>query len=113
MSISAAPDPTTEDLGRATLEADAYFESRPRGSQLGAWASKHRSPLASRKELMARYLKIQARFAGKNIPRPLFWGGYRVRPERVEIWHNQTHRLHDRFLYLRTEEGWSIQRLYP
>lgn len=94
-------------------EADAYFDSRPRGSQLGAWTSKQSAPLASRKELMTRYLKIQARFAGKGVPRPTFWGGFRVVPDRMEIWHNQTHRLHDRFLYLRTEAGWSVQRLYP
>ena len=94
-------------------EADAYFDSRPRGSQLGAWTSKQSAPLASRKELMTRYLKIQARFAGKGVPRPSFWGGFRVVPDRMEIWHNQTHRLHDRFLYLRTDDGWSEQRLYP
>jgi len=94
-------------------EADIYFASRPRGSQLGAWTSKQSAPLASRQELMARYLKIQVRFAGRTIPRPSFWGGFRVVPERLEIWHNQAHRLHDRFLYLRTEEGWSLQRLYP
>jgi len=94
-------------------EADTYFDSRPRGSQIGAWTSKQSAPLASRKELMARYLKIQARFAGKSVPRPPFWGGFRVVPDRMEFWHNQTHRLHDRFLYLRTDNGWSVQRLYP
>jgi pyridoxamine 5'-phosphate oxidase len=94
-------------------EADAYFDSRPRGSQIGAWTSKQSAPLASRKELMTRYLKIQARFAGRTVPRPSFWGGFRVVPDRIEIWHNQTHRLHDRFLYLRTDDGWSLQRLYP
>jgi pyridoxamine 5'-phosphate oxidase len=62
---------------------------------------------------MTRYLKIQARFAGRTVPRPSFWGGFRVVPDRIEIWHNQTHRLHDRFLYLRTDDGWSLQRLYP
>ena len=94
-------------------EADAYFTSRPRGSQIGAWTSKQSSPLASRRELMARYLKIQARFAGDAIPRPPFWGGFRLVPDRIEIWHDQAHRLHDRFLYLREEKGWSRQRLYP
>ncbi len=95
------------------IEADAYFESRPRGSQIGAWTSKQSAPLASRKELMARYLKIQSRFAGTAVPRPPFWGGYRVVPDRIEIWHNQTHRLHDRLLYLPTADGWSVERLYP
>ena len=94
-------------------EADTYFDSRPRGSQLGAWTSKQSAPLASRKDLLARYLKIQARFAAKKVPRPQFWGGFRVIPDRIEIWHNQNHRLHDRFLYLHTDEGWSVQRLYP
>lgn len=94
-------------------EADEYFNSRPRGSQLGAWTSKQSAPLASRKELMTRYLKIQARFAGKSVPRPPFWSGFRVVPDRIEIWHNQTHRLHDRFLYLPTDDGWSVERLYP
>jgi len=94
-------------------EADAYFDSRPRGSQVGAWTSKQSEPLNSRLELMGRYLKIQARFAGKSIPRPSFWGGFRLVPDRIEIWHNQAHRLHDRFLYLREDNGWSMERLYP
>ena len=94
-------------------EADQYFDSRPRGSQIGAWTSKQSQPLASRQELMGRYLKIQARFAGKSVPRPSFWGGYRMLPQRIEIWHNQRYRLHDRFLYLRDGDSWSVQRLYP
>ena len=94
-------------------EADAYFASRPRGSQLGAWTSKQSEPLASRKELVGRYLKIKARFAGGPVPRPPFWGGYRLAPDRVEIWHNQLHRLHDRFLYLRVGDEWTVERLYP
>jgi pyridoxamine 5'-phosphate oxidase len=94
-------------------ESDAYFASRPRGSQLGAWTSKQSEPLASRQELLSRYLKTQARFAGRTVTRPPFWGGFRLLPERIEIWHNQLHRLHDRFLYLRNGEGWSVERLYP
>jgi len=105
--VEGRVEPVTE------TEADEYFVSRPRGSQIGAWTSKQSEPLGSRQELMARYLKIQARFAGKSIPRPRFWSGYRVVPDRIEIWHNQTHRLHDRFLYLRTGESWSVERLYP
>lgn len=93
--------------------ADEYFDSRPRGSQIGAWTSKQSEPLASRQELMGRYLKTQARFAGKTIPRPEFWSGFRLEPERIEIWHNQSYRLHDRFLYLRDGGRWSMQRLYP
>jgi pyridoxamine 5'-phosphate oxidase len=94
-------------------EANAYFASRERGSQVGAWVSKQSQPLTSRAELVARYAKTQARFAGKEVPRPPFWGGYRLRPERIEMWFNQLHRLHDRRLYLHTDQGWTLQRLYP
>lgn len=94
-------------------EADDYFDTRPRGSQLGAWTSKQSQPLSSRQELLARYLKIKARFLNRAIPRPDFWGGYRIAPDRVEIWHNQLYRLHDRFLYRREGDSWTRQRLYP
>jgi pyridoxamine 5'-phosphate oxidase len=94
-------------------ESDAYFDSRARGSQVAAWTSKQSQPLRSRQELLARYLKIKTRFLNKAIPRPEFWGGYRLVPERMEIWHNQLHRLHDRFLYQKGNDGWSVQRLYP
>jgi len=95
-------------------EAETYFASRPRGSQIGAWASKQSEPLASRRELVARYLRLQARFAGQPVHRPPFWGGYRLIADRIEIWHNQLYRLHDRFLYERkAERGWTVQRLYP
>lgn len=94
-------------------DSDDYFASRPRGSQIGAWTSRQSQHLASRKELVARFLKIQARFVGRKVPRPPFWGGYRLNPDRIEIWHNQAHRLHDRFLYLRQDGGWNLQRLYP
>ena len=94
-------------------ESDAYFDSRARGSQLGAWTSKQSQPLGSRQELVARYLEAKARFLGKTIPRPDFWGGYRLTPDKIEIWHNQLHRLHDRFLYQRIDHTWSKQRLYP
>jgi pyridoxamine 5'-phosphate oxidase len=96
------------------VEADAYFTSRPRGSQIGAWASKQSKPLASRRDLVKAFLRAQARFAGQHVPRPPFWGGYRLVAERIEIWHNQLYRLHDRFLYQRQAEGdWTLQRLYP
>lgn len=94
-------------------EANVYFASRERGSQLGAWISRQSEPLRSRGELMRAFLKMQARFAGRAVPRPPFWGGYRLVADRIEIWHNQLHRLHDRFLYLKTETGWSVERLYP
>ena len=94
-------------------EADAYYASRARLSQLGAWASKQSQPLGSAAELVARVAKIEARYAGRPIPRPPFWGGFRVRPIRVELWSNRPHRLHDRRLFTAGEEGWVVQRLYP
>ncbi len=94
-------------------ESDSYFASRPRGSQLGAWASDQSRPLESRVRLVGRYLKHKGRFAGRPVPRPPFWGGYRLIPERIEFWQHQRFRLHDRTLFTLTEEGWSSQRLYP
>ncbi len=94
-------------------EADAYFASRDRSSKVGAWASRQSRPLDSRRTLIGRYLKYQAKFAARQVPRPDFWGGYRLRPERIEFWHNQAHRLHDRLLYIRVSDGWKVERLYP
>jgi pyridoxamine 5'-phosphate oxidase len=94
-------------------ESDAYFASRPHGSRIAAWASKQTQPLASRADLIARVASYEARFLGREVPRPKFWGGYRLTPQRMEIWHNQLHRLHDRFVYRATADGWERQRLYP
>lgn len=94
-------------------EADAYFASRTRGSQLAAWASKQSAPLASRTQLVASYLKLRAQYAGRPIPRPEFWGGFRIRPDRMEFWSSKAHRMHDRVAYLRHGDGWTIERLYP
>ena len=94
-------------------ESDAYFATRPHGSRIAAWASKQSRPLASRAELVARAARLEARFLGREVPRPDFWGGYRLTPERIEIWHNRLHRLHDRFVYRPAVDGWQRQRLYP
>jgi pyridoxamine 5'-phosphate oxidase len=94
-------------------ESDAYFASRDHGSRIGAWASKQSQPLPTRGHLIARVAKAEVRFAGRAVPRPDFWGGYRLVPERMEFWWNQLHRLHDRLLYTRDGDGWTVQRLYP
>lgn len=94
-------------------ESDAYFNSRPRGSQLGAWASEQSSLLPSRETLEERYRETERRFEGLPVPRPPFWGGYRLIPSRIEFWYGRPDRLHDRVVYTREQEGWRIERLYP
>lgn len=94
-------------------ESDGYFASRPRGSQLGAWASDQSALLPSRETLEEAYRDIERRFAGQPVPRPSFWGGFRLVPERIEFWYGRPDRLHDRILYQRTPDGWTIERLYP
>jgi pyridoxamine 5'-phosphate oxidase len=94
-------------------EADAYFTTRPRDSQLGAWASDQSRPLASRDELEDRVGELARRFAGGPVPRPGFWSGFRVVPRTIEFWQERPFRLHDRWLFTRTGEGWRRQRLYP
>jgi pyridoxamine 5'-phosphate oxidase len=97
----------------SAAESDAYFESRPRGSQLGAWASPQSQPIASRAALQRRAKSIEERFAGQEVKRPESWGGYLVSPERVELWLGRPDRLHDRFEYRPSASGWSVQRLAP
>jgi len=94
-------------------ESDAYFESRGRLSKLGAWASKQSQPLESRGELLRRFAQAELRYPVGPVPRPSFWGGYRLRPQRIEFWSNQLHRLHDRRVFTRRAGGWEMQRLYP
>jgi len=97
----------------SAAESDAYFDSRPRGSQLGAWASEQSAVLPSRETLEAKYREIEKRFADQPIPRPPFWGGYRLVPHRIEFWFGRPDRLHDRLVYTREGDGWKIERLYP
>jgi pyridoxamine 5'-phosphate oxidase len=94
-------------------ESDGYFLSRPRGSQLGAWASDQSAVLPSRETLEEQYRETERRFEGKPVPRPPFWGGFRLIPERIEFWFGRPDRLHDRLLYVRQGDGWTIERLYP
>ncbi|WP_437521014.1 pyridoxamine 5'-phosphate oxidase [Sorangium sp. So ce726] len=94
-------------------ESDAYFETRARGSQIGAWASRQSALLPSREALLDRVREIERRFEGRPVPRPEFWGGYRVVPERVEFWYGQENRLHDRVVYVRHGDSWRVERLYP
>ncbi len=94
-------------------ESTRYFDSRPRGSRVGAWASDQSSVLSSREELEDRFREFQERFSGAEVPLPPFWGGYRVIPETIEFWQGRANRLHDRLRFTRSGEGWTIDRLYP
>lgn len=94
-------------------EADAYFASRPRESQIGAWASKQSQVLESRAMLEQRVEEFTRQFAGKTIPRPGFWSGFRLVPEHFEFWDERPARLHDRFCYYRDGVNWRSERVYP
>jgi pyridoxamine 5'-phosphate oxidase len=94
-------------------ESTAYFGTRPRESQLGAWASEQSAPLPSREDLLRRYQDMDARFGSAPVPCPDHWGGYRVEPARIEIWRSREFRLHERTSYTRTNDGWSVQLLNP
>lgn len=94
-------------------DSNEYFASRPRESQLGAWSSPQSTELADRAELERMVSATEERFGDGEIPRPPFWGGYRVVPESIEFWQGQVGRLHDRFLYVRDADGWSASRLGP
>lgn len=94
-------------------EADAYFATRARDSQLGAWASDQSQPLPSRDVFEAQFEEVKARFDGKDVPKPSHWSGFRVAPQRMEFWQDRAHRLHERRLFTRAGDGWSEGLLYP
>ncbi len=105
--VEGAVERTSED------ESDAYFATRPRGSQLAARASHQSRPLADRAEIDAAFVALERRFAGGPVPRPRTWGGFRLVPSAVEFWQHQEHRLHDRLVYRRAGTGWRLERLAP
>jgi pyridoxamine 5'-phosphate oxidase len=98
----------------SAADSEPYFRSRPRGSQLGAWASRQSTVIGSRAELDDRYAELSERWpAGSAVPMPGFWGGYRVEPLVAEFWHGRADRMHDRFRYRREAGGWAVERLAP
>jgi pyridoxamine 5'-phosphate oxidase len=104
-------DGISEKLSRE--ESSRYFHSRPIGSQLGAWVSHQSEVIDARRMLEAKLAELEERFASQEIPCPTYWGGYRVKPERIEFWQGRPNRLHDRFRYTRAGDAWRIDRLAP
>ena len=105
--VTGAVEPVSEQ------EADAYFATRERSSQIGAWASMQSRPMKNMLELERRIVKYGAKYAVGPVPRPPFWSGFRVKPERIEFWNHRRFRLHERVCYEKTEQGWNSFHLYP
>ncbi len=104
----------TGDISKVSAEeSDNYFHSRPRQSQIGAWASNQSEALSGRQELEEREKEFEGKFEGISVPRPPHWGGYIIKPIKVEFWQGRASRLHDRLLYTQVEGGWKIERLAP
>jgi pyridoxamine 5'-phosphate oxidase len=99
--------------GVSEAEADAYFATRGRDSQLGAWASDQSQPLSSRDVFEDQFAEMEARFDGQDVPRPPHWSGFRVTPAAIEFWQDRAHRLHERRLFTRDGDGWDEGLLYP
>lgn len=97
----------------SAAESDDYFEIRPRGAQIGAWASRQSAAVKSYTELQTAYMEADLRFPDDSVPRPLHWGGYRLVPDTFEFWVGRPSRMHDRLIYRRTESGWTLGRLAP
>ena len=97
----------------STEESDAYFESRPHGHRLGAWSSDQSHEIESATELARKFEEVEERFKDREVPRPAHWGGYRITPETIEFWFGKENRMHERELYTRAGNGWTVKRLQP